>query len=159
MVVSVRGGSGGATRRRRGVRRVGALALAGTLIGLLGAELTSARSCVSLTEDSLRPGDVVVVAKLTRLEVLSQEQHRLEPKTIAHIRVDEVIRGEKRIRKRHVTVHDACPSPDIACGLRGPIGRRYGLILDRRGGLWRGNSCSQVTPHEVRNLFGDDLQQ
>jgi hypothetical protein len=36
-----------------------------------------------------------------------------------------------------------------ACGIEVPVGTRVGLVLDRRGGSWRGSLCWQSDPEEL----------
>ena len=39
-----------------------------------------------------------------------------------------------------------------ACGIEAPADERIGLLLERRGGLWRSSLCSQVEPAAFLSL-------
>ena len=56
-------------------------------------------------------------------------------------RVEQVYKGDIANR---VEVETALGG--AACGIEAPAGERIGLLLERRGGVWRSSLCSQVDP-------------
>jgi len=56
-------------------------------------------------------------------------------------RVEQVYKGDISNRVEVETARDGA-----ACGLEAPAGERIGLLLERRGSVWRSSLCSQVDP-------------
>lgn len=154
MVVSVRPGSGRPARRGRRVRRAALALLACAAAMAFSAEQASACSCVEVDDDSIGKREVALVAKLTAVEPADGvpfDRGVSEAPSVYRYRVIEVLKGKKRIRKPRIRVY----SYPATCALDARVGRRSGLILQRRNGLWLGGACGQTTPRELRELFRD----
>lgn len=47
------------------------------------------------------------------------------------------------------TIDVSTPSNSAACGIEVPVGKRVGLVLERRSGAWRGHLCWTFDPEEL----------
>ena len=151
MVVSVRRGRTGTARRGWRVKRTLYAMLASAAVVLVAPAAAAACSCAEITRDSIRGDEVAIVAKLTTIEV-PVDRAGQQPDTVFHFRVIEVLKGEKRISRRNVRVHDALPGS--TCEMEGRVGRRYGLVLERDG-HWESSLCGQTTPRQLRAVFDE----
>lgn len=116
-----------------------ALAVVAALAAAGGAQ---ACSCAQLAPgDALRQADAAVVGEL--LEVVPRGGG------LADFRY-EVRRVYKSARRIGSTVAVRSTTQSAACGLPARTGRRYGLLLDRSGGRWRGGLCGVIAPRRLR---------
>ena len=85
------------------VRKVTLACAVALLAALVTAAPASACSCVQLSEDSIARSDAAVVAKLISIEPHGDESTGVVPADF-HFRVLDVLKGEKRVRKREIEV-------------------------------------------------------
>jgi hypothetical protein len=112
----------------------------------------SACSCAEITRDTIGAKEVAIVAKLKSVKPLEEEGGpTIGPPADFRFRVVEILKGKRRIDKRQVSVRSWLDS-GANCGMDDTKGR-YGLVLERRGGHWRGSACSTTSPSALRGLF------
>jgi hypothetical protein len=66
-------------------------------------------------------------------------------------RVEQVYKGEIENRIEVVTARES-----VSCGVATGVGQRTGLLLERKGGVWRSSLCSQVEPAAFLELTDVD---
>ena len=126
-----------------------------TAVALLGAEGAAACSCAFVApEAKLRQSDGAVIARLVRVKPIDDGDnvHSSADPTDFIYRTGRVYKGKpKGLRRgRRLVVRSVRSS--ATCGLSTEVGRLTGLFMDRQGGRWHSNLCSEVTPQQMRSL-------
>ena len=138
------------------LRSIGAGVLV-TAIALLGAEGAAACSCAFIApETKLKQSDGAVVARLVRVKPIDDGDnvHSSADPTDFVYRTGRVYKGKQTglRRGRRLVVRSVRSS--ATCGLSAEVGRLTGLFMDRQGGRWHSNLCSEVTPKQMRSTDG-----
>ena len=116
---------------------------------LFGAARANACSCLARDPRSALEGaDAAFIGRLIATRPVSPRKgpfrSSFEP-TVFTFRVEEVVKGTLA---RRVDVRSAATS--ASCGVGAEVGDRVALLLDRHGGRWRSDVCSQMTPRVLR---------
>lgn len=123
-------------------RRLLLVGLVTVLGALTAAGSAHACSCAQLApRDALRQADAAIAGELLR--VLPRKGG------VADFRY-EVQRVYKSVRRIGTIVSVRSSTQSAACGLPARTGRRYGLLLDRAAGRWRGGLCGVIAPRRLR---------
>ncbi len=118
---------------------VGSVTVLGALVAVGSAH---ACSCAQIApRDALRQADAAIAGEL--LGVLPRKGG------VADFRY-EVQRVYKSVRRIGMVVSVRSSIQSAACGLPAQTGRRYGLLLDRAAGRWRGGLCGVIAPRRLR---------
>jgi hypothetical protein len=124
------------------------------IVALAIPELAAACSCVPVKPaKQLERSDGAFVGRLLEVRRLDDGDavYSTADPTDYVYRVGLVAkRGPGLRRGRRVTVRSVYGGS--SCGLTNTRGRLYGLFVERRGGRWRGNACSTVSPGALRRL-------
>ncbi len=143
---------------RRALVRAGLAVL--PLVVLLGVVQPAAACSIALpdgvTEEELFRKEVrrtyaAIIGRLIEVRPLGPPDASLAPRADFRYRVERVYKGKRGLRRgRVVTVRSW--RHESTCGLPGRIGRRYGLLLHRRGTHppWRAGLGDAVSPRELR---------
>jgi hypothetical protein len=131
-----------------------ATAAAALAIALVAADAAQACSCAPIdAHAALENSDGAFVGRLLAVRVVDppvpgEPTSSADPTDYIY-RVGRVYNGGPGLRRgRRVKVRSARDS--ATCGLPDARGRLYGLFLTRRNGRWTSNSCSVVSPVEMR---------
>ena len=108
-------------------------------LALAGDALACTCAPVDLVRDIPRADGAFVGALL--------EREDREATSTLLFRVEQVYKGDISDRVEVETARGGA-----ACGIEVPAGERIGLLLERDGGVWRSNLCSQVEPREFLEL-------
>jgi len=107
----------------------------------LAAAVEPARACSCIPPDPwtfLKQADGAFVGRLV------SRREGGQGRAILTFSVERAVKG-----KIGATVEVETPSSGAACGIETSVGRRIGLFLEREGGKWLGNLCSQVEPEDL----------
>ena len=109
------------------------VAIAAVSLALAGDALACTCAPVDLARDLPRADGAFIGTLL--------EREDREATSTLLFRVEQVYKGDISNRVEVETARGGA-----ACGIESPAGERIGLLLERKGSVWRSSLCSQVDP-------------